>query len=208
MRISYAIPVCNEHTELEKLLKFLLPLKRPEDEIVVQVDSKNVTPEVTALTNTWGDSNDIKVVSFEFNGNFADLKNNLKNNCTGDYIFQIDADEIPHSYLIGLLPTLFRHNPDVDLFLVPRINIVNGLTEEHIQKWRWQVNEQGWVNFPDAQMRIIRNAPYIQWASKVHEFIMGYKQYVVLPSEEKFTLYHEKSIGRQELQNNFYDSLA
>ena len=208
MRISYAIPVCNEHTELEKLLKFLLPLKRPEDEIVVQVDSKNVTPEVTALTNTWGDSNDIKVVSFEFNGNFANLKNNLKNNCTGDYIFQIDADEIPHSYLIGLLPTLFRHNPDVDLFLVPRINIVNGLTEEHIQKWRWQVNEQGWVNFPDTQMRIIRNAPHIQWASKVHEVIMGYKQYVVLPSEEKFTLYHEKDIGRQELQNNFYDSLA
>jgi len=204
MRISYAIPVCNEHTELEKLLKFLLPLKRPEDEIVVQVDSKNVTPEVTALTNTWGDSNDIKVVSFEFNGNFADLKNN----CTGDYIFQIDADEIPHSYLIGLLPTLFRHNPDVDLFLVPRINIVNGLTEEHIQKWKWQVNEQGWVNFPDAQMRIIRNAPHIQWASKVHEVIMGFKQYVVLPLEEKFTLYHEKSIGKQELQNNFYDSLA
>lgn len=208
MRISYAIPVCNEHTELEKLLKFLLPLKRPEDEIVVQVDSKNVTPEVTALTNTWGDSNDIKVVSFEFNGNFADLKNNLKNNCTGDYIFQIDADEIPHSYLIGLLPTLFRHNPDVDLFLVPRINIVNGLTEEHIQKWKWQVNEQGWVNFPDAQMRIIRNAPHIQWASKVHEVIMGFKQYVILPLEEKFTLYHEKSIGKQELQNNFYDSLA
>tara|TARA_R110002020_G_scaffold171723_1_gene361773 strand:+ start:673 stop:1299 length:627 start_codon:yes stop_codon:yes gene_type:complete len=208
MRISYAIPVCNEHTELEKLLKFLLPLKRPEDEIVVQVDSKNVTPEVIALTNTWGDSNDIKVVSFEFNGNFADLKNNLKNNCTGDYIFQIDADEIPHSYLIGLLPTLFRHNPDVDLFLVPRINIVNGLTEEHIQKWKWQVNEQGWVNFPDAQMRIIRNAPHIQWASKVHEVIMGFKQYVILPLEEKFTLYHEKSIGKQELQNNFYDSLA
>lgn len=208
MKISYAIPVCNEHTELEKLLKFLLPLKRPEDEIVVQVDSKNVTPEVTALTNTWGDSNDIKVIFFEFNGNFADLKNNLKNNCTGDYIFQIDADEIPHSYLIGLLPTLFRHNPEVDLFLVPRINIVNGLTEEHIQKWRWQVNEKGWVNFPDAQMRIIRNAPYIQWASKVHEVIMGYKQYVVLPYEEKFTLYHEKGIGRQELQNNFYDSLA
>jgi len=208
MKISYAIPVCNEHTELEKLLKFLTPLKRPEDEIVVQVDSKNVTPEVTALTNFLGDNNDVKVIFFEFNGSFADLKNNLKNHCTGDYIFQIDADEIPHSYLIGLLPTLFKHNPDVDLFLVPRINIVNGLTEEHIQKWRWQVNEKGWVNFPDAQMRIIRNAPYIQWASKVHEVIMGYKQYVVLPSEEKFTLYHEKGIGRQELQNEFYDSLA
>jgi glycosyltransferase involved in cell wall biosynthesis len=207
MKISYAIPVCNEHTELEKLLKFLIQNKRPEDEIIVQVDSINKTPEVEKLTNEWADREDIKLVYFEFNGNFADLKNNLKNQCTGDYIFQIDADETPHEYLINLLPVLFQHNPDVDLFLVPRINIVNGLTQEHIQKWGWRVNEKGWVNFPDSQMRILRNTPQIQWASKVHEIIVGYKTYVSLPLEEQYTLYHEKSIARQELQNEFYSTL-
>ena len=208
MRISYAIPVCTEHTELEKLVKFLRPLIREQDEIVVQVDATNATPEVTELTNEWRHNKDIKVTYFDFKGNFANLKNNLKNQCTGDYIFQIDADEIPHSYLIGLLPTLFKHNPNVDLFLVPRINIVNGLTQDHIKKWGWQVNEKGWVNFPDSQMRILKNEPTIQWASKVHEIVVGYKQYVVLPFEEKFTLYHEKDIGRQEMQNAFYDSLS
>jgi hypothetical protein len=207
MKISYAIPVCNEHVELDNLLKFLIKNKRIEDEIVVQVDTTNVNDEVTRTTNIWGDNEGIKVKFFDFKGNFSDLKNNLKNQCTGDYIFQIDADEIPNEYLIHLLPTLFQHNPDVDLFLVPRINIVKGLTQEHIQKWGWRVNDKGWVNFPDSQMRILRNTPQIQWVSRVHEIVVGYKKYVTLPLEEKYTLYHEKSIFRQERQNEFYNTI-
>ena len=46
MKISYAITVCNEHKEIEKLLTFLFEHKRKEDQVVVQMDKDNVTDEV------------------------------------------------------------------------------------------------------------------------------------------------------------------
>jgi hypothetical protein len=42
MRISYAIPVCNEIEEIRKrLLEFLIATKRRQDEIVILVDEQN-----------------------------------------------------------------------------------------------------------------------------------------------------------------------
>ena len=41
MKISYAITVCNEHKEIEKLLRFLFEHKRTEDQVVVQMDFNN-----------------------------------------------------------------------------------------------------------------------------------------------------------------------
>ena len=46
MKISYAIPVCNEYKEIEYLLEYLTKHKRDQDEIVVQCDQGNTTPEV------------------------------------------------------------------------------------------------------------------------------------------------------------------
>ena len=45
MKISYAITVCNEVKEIEKLLSFLFDHKRKEDQVVVQMDA-NATKEV------------------------------------------------------------------------------------------------------------------------------------------------------------------
>ena len=53
MKISYAIPVCNEHIELEKLLSFLHEHIDENDEIVVQCDKGNTTPEVDKVLGTW-----------------------------------------------------------------------------------------------------------------------------------------------------------
>ena len=61
------------------------------------------------------------------------------------------------------------------MFLVPRVNTVDGLTQEHINKWRWNVNKKGWVNWPDYQTRIIQNSPKIKWQNKVHEQIISGK---------------------------------
>jgi hypothetical protein len=93
------------------------------------------------------------------------------------------------------------------MFLVPRVNTVEGLTQEHINKWRWNVNEKGWVNWPDYQTRIIQNSQKIKWQNKVHEQIIGISTKGALPMEEEWCLYHPKTIGRQEVQNQFYDSL-
>ena len=202
MKISYAIPVCNEDKELDRLLTLLHSNMHNSDEIVVQCDLGNTTPDVYKVLDKH--AHHIKVIQFPLKGNFAAFKNNLKKNCTGDWIFQIDADEyLPEVFLQNLHP-LLQSNPTVDLFLIARINTVEGLTEEHIKKWGWRVNEKGWVNFPDLQPRILQNSPKINWESKVHEVLTGHSSYSILPFEEACCLIHPKDIQRQERQNIFY----
>ena len=205
MRISYAIPVCNEDKELDRLLAQLLFHETPNMEVVVQCDQGNTSPEVYRVLDKY--SAFIHVIEFPLKGNFAAFKNNLKKHCTGAWIFQIDADEYLSDSLIKNLPSILQANPTVDLLLVPRINTVEGLTQEHISKWQWRVDEKGWVNFPDYQTRILQNSPKINWASKVHEVLTGHSNYVMLPADEEYSLYHPKGIERQERQNNFYSAL-
>ena len=45
----------------------------------------------------------IQVIEFPLNKDFASFKNNLKDHCSGDYIFQIDADEYPDEYLMDTI---------------------------------------------------------------------------------------------------------
>lgn len=205
MRVSYAIPVCNEDKELDRLLDQLVKAKGQEDEIIVQCDLGNTTSEVYKVIDKY--SNQIRVVQFPLKGNFAAFKNNLKANCKGVWIFQIDADEYLNETFLTNLPHLLAENPGVDLFLVPRINTVEGLTQEHINKWQWRVDEKGWVNFPDYQTRILQNSPKINWASKVHEVLTGHSNYVMLPANEEYCLYHPKEIERQERQNAYYAAI-
>ena len=211
MKISYAIPVCNEYIELEKLLSFLVKHIDENDEIVIQCDQGNTTPEVYKVLDSFkapvGLEDPLKVIEFSLNGHFSNFKNNLKDHCTGDWIFQIDADELPHEFLVTNLKELLKLNTNTEMLMVPRVNTVEGLTQEHINKWRWNVNEKGWVNWPDYQTRIIQNGPKIKWQNKVHEQIVGVSTKGALPMEEEWCLYHPKNIGRQEAQNNFYDTL-
>ena len=205
MKLSYAIPVCNEHVELERLLSFLRRTVEDGDEIVVQCDQGNTTIEVSRVLNSYADR--VKVIRFPLNGHFSNFKNNLKDHCTGDWIFQIDADELPHENLIVNLKTLIEANSEIDMLLVPRVNTVEGLTQEHIQKWGWRVDDNGWVNYPDSQYRIWRNTSEIKYKNKVHEVLEGYLNFASLPEHETYSLYHAKDITRQELQNKFYEIL-
>jgi len=202
-RISYAITAHNEHEELDRLLKQLDGGIRDVDEVVIQVDS-TATEQVMDVIFKYPA---FSVHQFALKGNFAAFKNNLKSKCTGEWMFQIDADEYLHPKLLKFLPDILSTNPTIDLFLVPRINTVEGLTQEHIQKWQWRVDENGWVNFPDYQTRILQNHPRINWVSKVHEVITGHTSYAMLPPEEDYCLIHPKHIARQEAQNLFYSTI-
>jgi glycosyltransferase involved in cell wall biosynthesis len=150
--ISYAITACNEHVELERLLSQLTEYIRPEDEIVVQMDI-TATDEVKDVVNKY------KLMNYfhPLNKDFATFKNNLKGLCTKDYIFQIDADEYLSDDLLTWLPDMLFDNNTVEMFSIPRINTVEGLTEQHIKQWGWRVDEKGWVNYPDYQNRILKN---------------------------------------------------
>ena len=207
--ITYAITVCNELEEITKLVDFLNNRIHKEDEILIQYDSESSTKPIidyltiiSQLHNT-----NIKVISYPLNGDFASFKNNLKNHANGIFIFQIDADEIPSEDFIENIKDMLEYNKDVDLFFVPRVNTVDGLTKEHIKKWGWKVNELGWVNFPDYQTRLYRRTSEIHWQGNVHERIVGYNTLSALPAEERYCLYHHKKIERQEKQNAFYDTL-
>ena len=203
MKISYAITVCNELKEIQTLLNFLKENKREEDEIVILFDKQGGNAEVWSYLQHTGIKN---ITAASFKNHFADWKNYLNSLCNGDCIFQIDADEIPSEFLIEKLPLILENN-EVDLFLVPRVNTVEGLTDEHIQKWRWNVNEQGWVNWPDLQMRIYKNDERIKWQNKVHEVIVGTESHTQLPLDKNFAISHPKTINRQEKQNEYYDTL-
>jgi glycosyltransferase involved in cell wall biosynthesis len=198
--ISYAITACNEHVELDRLLSQLTEHIRPEDEIVVQMDI-TATDEVKDVVNKY------KLTNYfhPLNKDFASFKNNLKDLCAKDYIFQIDADEYLSEELLTYLPVILESNPDVEMFSVPRINTVDGLTEQHIKQWGWNVNEKGWVNYPDYQNRILKNISTIHWVNKVHEKLVGAMVTTAIPPG--YDLIHPKEIVRQEKQNAYYNTI-
>ena len=206
MKISYAIPVCNESMEIQRLISFLLQTKKQNDEIVVLFDKTNGSKSVEEYLRSHSVNGEFIWHSYEFDGHFGNMKNHLTSLCSGDYIFQIDADELPHAILMENIHDILELN-DIDVIVVPRVNTVEGLTDEHIQKWGWVVNENGWVNWPDYQWRIYKNSNDIQWVNKVHEKLDGYTTISNLPNDGTMALFHPKTIERQEKQNEYYNTL-
>jgi hypothetical protein len=206
MKISFAITVCNEIEEIKRLVLFILEHKRPQDEIVVLYDDKNGNPEVLDFLLPYNIKPNVQTWrGFDFKDNFADWKNKLTEYCTGDYIVQLDADEMISKYIVQNINVIIGMNPDVDLFFLPRINTVEGLTQEHIDKWGWHLNEKGHINFPDFQGRVFKKD--LRWSGKVHEKIIGSKKYSLLPEDFVYCIQHYKTIERQEKQNNYYDTI-
>ena len=201
MKISYGITVHNEWEELQKLLEVLNKNIDKEDEIVVCVDGDD--EKVEAVLGEYLSENKAMVYKRKLDGNFSDQKNYVIEQCTGDYIFHIDADEYPNEILIQQLKEILEIN-DVDLVWIPRVNTVDGFTQEDVQKWGWRISENGWVNYPDYQARVFRNREDIRWTRPLHEYITGCKTYSHLPPQEELSLYHPKTKEKQEEQNKFY----
>jgi hypothetical protein len=207
MTITYAITVCNEFIEIQRLVHFLLQHKRDHDNIVILYDEANGDPAVEQFLRAHSVNGEFAWHKSKFDKHFANWKNKLSSLCNGDYIFQIDADEMPTEYICKILPDILKANSEVDAIRVPRVNTVKGITDQHINKWRWQVNKDNWINWPDYQWRIYKNTPNIQWVNAVHEVLQGYNMISHLPAESEFALAHHKTIERQEKQNNYYDTL-
>ena len=206
MKISYSILTHNETDSLSELIQFLVKHKDEEDEIVI-LDDYSDDEQTKEILETMCSIHDITFEQRALLKDYAGQKNYLTRMCKNDYIVNIDADELPHKFLMKNVKGILEANPSIDLYWVPRVNTVEGITQEHINKWRWQVNEQGWVNWPDYQGRIWRNRPNILWKNKVHEVLTGYKEHTYLPMEEEFCFYHPKTIDRQEKQNKFYQGI-
>jgi glycosyltransferase involved in cell wall biosynthesis len=206
--ISFAITTHNEGEYIRDLLDQLVPYcEQTGDEIVV-VDDNSTDVFTQNLLYDYADKDKIQLYQHELNNDFASHKNFLNSKCRGEYIFQVDADEKFHNNLLTYLHDIVDNNKNIDLFLIPRVNIVNGLTEQDIRGWGWRINEKGWVMFPDYQTRLYRNVEEIKWEGNVHERIVGYKTTAPLPEEEEWCLYHIKEIERQRKQNDYYATIT
>ena len=206
MKISYGITVHNEADELNKLLDVLDRNIDEEDEIVVCIDDsgQDKNPALVKVLDSW--SPDI-VYQRKLRKDFSAQKNSVIEKSSGDYIFHIDADEYPNEILLQQLKEILTIN-DVDLIWIPRVNTIDGMTEEHIKKWGWRVTENKWVNYPDYQARVFRRDNEIRWTRPLHEYIKGCKTYSHLPPHEELSLYHPKTIHKQEQQNQLYTTIA
>ncbi len=211
MKISYGITVHNEADELNRLLEILIHKTDKEDEIVICDDYSD--DETQFVIQSWvqqyghDDMKVIKVYQRKLEGDFSAQKNSVIENSSGDYIFHLDADEYPHEILLKQIKQILEIN-DVDLVWLPRVNTVEGLTDEWANRWGWRVTENGWVNYPDYQSRVFKNSEDIRWHNKVHERIFGVKTYAHLPPQEELSLYHPKTIDKQIQQNKFYEGIV
>jgi len=206
VKISYSVMTHNETDSLSKLIEFLIKHKDSEDEIVI-LDDFSDNPKTKEILDIMCSMHSIRFEQRALNKDYGEQKNYLTGMCEGSYIVNIDADELPHKRLMENIKPILESNTTIDLYWVPRVNTVDGLTQEHINKWGWRVNDKGWVNFPDYQGRIWRNRPNIRWKNAVHEVLTGYKEHTFLPAEEEFCFYHPKDIDRQVKQNLFYEGI-
>jgi glycosyltransferase involved in cell wall biosynthesis len=213
MKISYGITVCNEAEELSKLLDFLLHTVDTNDEIIVLRDIGNTNSDVTRIMFKYYNAFKERDIVFsmadaELNKDFATFKNRLPELASGDYLMQLDADELPNQFLVENIKPILKINSDIDCFYIPRVNKVEGITDEHIKTWRWRMDEHQRINFPDMQMRLFKLNKDIKWKNRVHEVLDGYKTISTLPYDtEDFCLFHIKTIEKQTNQNAFYDTI-
>jgi glycosyltransferase involved in cell wall biosynthesis len=207
MKLSYAITACNEVEETIRLLTQLLNYKEEKSEIIVLLDTPKAPTELIEYLELQANADHITLIESEFNSDFAQWKNFLNSHCKGEWIMQLDADEYLSPDLIVNLESLLDANTDKDLILVPRINTVEGITESHIQKWGWNVNDKGYINFPDLQSRLYKRKDTIGWVGNVHERIAGFESYTNFPMDEIYCIRHPKTIDRQERQNSYYQTL-
>lgn len=214
MNISYLVTCHNETSELEKVL----------DQLTSHIKNNNLGDEVVVLDDFSDNPNTLKilesyklkgisVVQHALAGNFGEHKNYGSKRCVGDYIVQLDADEYLAQPLLENIHEIIQSNPTVELYRLPRVNIVRNATTDDARKWGWHVStisEYGTLpivnwNSGDYQSRIYKNSPKIQWKKKLHETIFGAEYVSALPKEADYAIIHDKTIERQRSQNEFYN---
>lgn len=217
MKISYLITTHNELEFLNvfcQVFEYCNPSRKNRgDEVVILDDFSTDERMQKSLASICADTTNCRVIQHALSGDFGAHKNHGSRQCTGDYIVQLDADEHLSQPLLDNLPELLESNPQVELYRVPRVNIVRGATQEDAYKWGWHMSkltEYGdlpiinW-NSGDYQSRIYKNTEKIKWHKPLHETIVGAEYVSDLPKEVDYAIVHDKTIDRQRAQNEFYN---
>ena len=137
--ISYLVTVHNETKSLENLLARLVQFCQEGDQIIILDDFSD--NEITQqILSKYSVLDNVFLYDHALDRNYGGHKNFGTQLCKGDWVFQIDGDELPSETLLLNLKDIITENPDMELFVVPRINAWEGLTTEHAKKWGWPLD--------------------------------------------------------------------
>ena len=207
--ISYTISVYNELPEFFRLMELISAAKKKNDEIIVVHTYKDEKEQklqnfqdIQNIAQGFADTYKV----FHFENRFAEMKNYLNSLATQPNIINFDADEFASSETIGLWRNILMQDA-ADLYYVPRINTVTGYTLEDVKKYNWQINSNGWINWPDYQPRMFKNNNKIKWIGDVHEQLIGYEKALALTQDAQLAIIHHKDIIRQRQQNKLYENI-
>lgn len=203
-KISFVTFISTEEiADIRNSIYCLLNAYEQGDEIIIVIDDEHYNQQADSFLNKIQfefESYDINILHHSLNNDFAVHRNFAIDNSNGDYIFMLDADEtINYHYLREL------HNvtDDIRVMAFPRINEVIGFTAEDYRRHNFNVNQLGWVNYPDYQTRFFKNCGirYID-DYKVHERL---NENATIGSFAN--IHHIKTAKRQEKQNAFYGEI-
>jgi len=206
--ISYLVTTKNTGFELQFLLERLYKYGQNNECIIL--DDYSDDADTLQVLNNISNNTFFKIYKHKLDRNYSEHKNYGKSHCRGEYIFQIDDDELPSEVLLENLNDIIELNKNVDIFWIPRINDFRGVNAENSRQWGWRLTpyeNRLIVNWPDPQGRLFKNLPHMEWKRRLHEKIEGSKTHVHLPYEYELALHHKKTIEKQIQTNIKYNKL-
>jgi len=206
--ISYLVTTKNTGYGLQPLLDRLSKYSENNECVILDdySDDQNTLQVLNSISNT----NFFRIYKHKLDRNYSEHKNYGKSQCLGEYIFQIDDDELPSETLLENLKELIELNNDIELFWIPRINDFKGVNQQNSAQWGWRLTpyeDRLIVNWPDPQGRLFKNLPHIEWKRRLHEKIEGSKTFVHLPAIYELALHHNKTIEKQIQTNVKYNKM-
>ena len=203
MFLSYLVTCHNETDSLEKLLSKLIKYKKNNHEIVL-LDDYSDNQTTLEVIQTFKDK--VNFQKHKLDKNYGNHKNYGIELCKGEWIFQLDADEVPTDGLLENIELIIESNSKNEVLWLPRLNYFIGVTDLDVNTWGWKLYD-GMLNFPDYQSRIYRNLPHIRYERRLHEKVEGFKSYVFIPPQKDYAIIHEKTIEKQRETNVNYNKL-
>lgn len=132
-----------------------------------------------------------------FLGNFADQRNHGLDLLHAEWVFELDADEVPSVPLLGGLRAICQDadRAQMDVVGIPRLNFLDG-----------RLVQSPGARGLDYQYRLHRRA--CRWRGAVHEEVVGYRARYELELSEGHYLLHDKSSERHAARNAYYGTLT
>ena len=201
MFLSYLITSHNETDSLDLLLSKLIQYKKDNNEIVL-LDDYSDNPTTVSIIEKHKQS--INFHQKKLQNDYGAHKNYGISLCKGEWVFQIDADELPTDTLLENIDVILQSNSNNETLWLPRLNYFVGVTQKDIEMWGWNYQD-GMINFPDYQSRLYKNLPHIRYERRLHEKVEGYKSYAFIPPQKDIALIHNKTIEKQRETNMKYN---